>query len=86
MPADAVAVTGNVTITGQTRGGYVTLAPSLTSGVQPPVSTINFPVRDIRANGITVPLAPGGKLDVMYWSSNSSARVAVIFDVTGYFG
>jgi hypothetical protein len=85
VPTGAVAVTGNVTIVGQTRGGYVTVAPSLTSGVQPPTSTINFPVGDIRANGITVPLAPGGKLDFMYWSSSTSDTVNVIFDVTGYF-
>ena len=85
VPTGAVAVTGNVTIVGQTRGGYVTVAPSLTSGVQPPTSTINFPVGDIRANGITVPLAPGGKLDFMYWSSSTSDTVNVIFDVTVYF-
>jgi len=32
-----------------------------------------------------VPLAPGGKLDFMYWSSSTSDTVNVIFDVTGYF-
>ena len=85
VPTSAVAVTGNVTIVGQARNGYVTVAPSLTSGVQPPTSTINFPVGDIRANGITVPLAPGGKLDAMYWSSSTADTVNVIFDVTGYF-
>jgi hypothetical protein len=85
VPTGAVAVTGNVTIVGQTRLGYVTVAPSLTSGVPPPTSTINFPVGDTRANGITVPLAPGGKLDAMYWSASTSDTVNVIFDVTGYF-
>jgi hypothetical protein len=85
VPTSAVAATGNVTIVGQTRNGYVTVAPSLTSGTQPPTSTINFPVGDIRANGITVPLAPGGKLDAMYWSSSTADTVNVIFDVTGYF-
>jgi hypothetical protein len=85
VPAGAVAVTGNVTIVGQTRLGYVTVAPSLTSGVQPPTSTINFPVGDTRANGITVPLGAGGKLDAMYWSASTSDTVSILFDVTGYF-
>ena len=85
VPAGALAVTGNVTIVGQARAGYVTIAPSLTSGVQPSTSTINFPVGDIRANGITVSLAAGGTLDAMYWSSSASDTVNVIFDVTGYF-
>jgi hypothetical protein len=85
VPKSAVAVTGNLTVVGQTRGGYVTVAPHLTSGVQPPTSTINFPVGDVRANGMTVPLASGGKLDLMYWSSSTTDTVNVIFDVTGYF-
>jgi hypothetical protein len=85
VPADAVAVTGNVTVVGQTRGAYVTIAPSLTSGVQPSTSTINFPLGDIRANGVTVALGAGGKLDAMYWSASASDVVNVIFDVTGYF-
>jgi hypothetical protein len=85
VPAGAVAVTGNVTIVGQTRNGYVTVAPSLTSGTQPGTSTINFPTADVRANGITVSLGSGGKLDAMYWSASTADTVNVIFDVTGYF-
>ncbi len=85
VPAGAVAVTGNVTIVSQTRNGYVTLAPLLSQGVQPITSTINFPAGDIRANGVTVALGAGGKLDAMYWSSSTADTVQVIFDVTGYF-
>jgi hypothetical protein len=85
VPATAVAVTGNVTVVGQIGLGYVTIAPSLTTGTQPGTSTINFPVGDIRANGVTVPLATGGKLDAMYWSSGSTETVNILFDVTGYF-
>ena len=85
VPVDAVAVTGNVTIVGQSRAGYVTVAPSLTSGVQPPTSTINFPAGDTRANGVTVPLNTGGTLDAMYWTASTADTVDVIFDVTGYF-
>jgi hypothetical protein len=85
VPAGAVAVTGNVTVVGQTALGYVTVAPSLTTGTQPGTSTINFPDGDIRANGITVPLGAGGKLDAMYWAGSTSDTVNVLFDVTGYF-
>ncbi len=85
VPAGAVAVTGNVTITGQKRTGYVTIAPSLTSASQPQTSTINFPLGDTRANGVTVSLGAGGRLDAMYWSSSTSDTVNIIFDVTGYF-
>ena len=85
VPATAVAVVGNVTVTGQTKLGYVTLAPSLTSGVQPPTSTMNFPVGDNRVNGVTLPLAAGGKLDFMYWAATTADTVQILFDVTGYF-
>ena len=85
VPANAVAVSGNVTIVSQTHAGFVTIAPSLTSGVQPTTSTINFPLSDVRTNGITVPLGAGGTLDAMYWTGNSADTVNVIFDVTGYF-
>ena len=85
VPAGAIAVTGNVTIVNQTRGGYVTVAPLLSQGLQPITSTLNFPAGDIRANGITVALGAGGKLDVMYWSASTADTVQVIFDVTGYF-
>ena len=85
VPTDAIAVTGNVTVVGQSRSGYVVVAPSLTSGVQPPTSTINFPVNDTRANGITVALGAGGTLDAMYWSSSTADKVDILFDVTGYF-
>jgi len=85
VPNIVVAVTGNVTVVGQTAAGYVSLAPSLTSGVAPGTSTINFPTGEVRANGVTVRLTPDGTLDFMYWSSSAADTVNIIFDVTGYF-
>jgi hypothetical protein len=85
VPTTAIAVTGNVTVVGQTAAGYVSLVASLTSGVVPETSTINFPTGDTRANGVTVALAPGGKLDLMYWSGNITDTINILFDVTGYF-
>ncbi len=85
VPSNAVAVTGNLTVVAQTRAGYVTLAPALASGVAPPTSTLNFPLSDTRANGVTVPLGAGGTLDAMYWSASTADTVNLLFDVTGYF-
>ncbi|HEY7827236.1 MAG TPA: hypothetical protein VIB99_03320, partial [Candidatus Limnocylindrales bacterium] len=50
IPDDAVAVTGNLTVTGQTSAGYVSLTPDLTN--TPSSSTINFPLGDVRANNV----------------------------------
>ena len=82
VPASAVAVTGNLTVTGQTRAGWLTVTP--TADVHPPTSTLNFPVRDNRANGIAVALA-GGSLSVVYNGATSTDTTHAIFDVTGYF-
>ena len=82
IPADAVAVTGNVTVTQQTAGGYVAVTPTATN--TPPSSTINFPTGDNRANNLTVPLSATGKLSAVYKAA-SGKKTHVLFDVTGYF-
>jgi hypothetical protein len=82
VPAGAIAVTGNLTVTGQTAPGYFALTPVATSN--PTTSTLNFPVGDNRANGVTVPLGPSGTLSVTYVAT-AGATAHVIFDVTGYF-
>ena len=64
IPAAAIAVTGNLTVTGQTAPGYLALTRS--PRPSPATSTLNFPAGDTRANGVTVPLGPGGKLGVVY--------------------
>ena len=63
IPADATAVTGNLTVVGQTVKGYATLGPVVTDN--PSTSTINFPSGDTRANGITVRLAGDGSLSLV---------------------
>jgi len=79
MPTDAIAVTGNITVTQQTRAGYIILAPIAGTTT----STINFPVGDNRANGVTVALSVLGKLDAVYKASSGTTHL--LFDVTGYF-
>lgn len=83
VPASAVAITGNLTVTGPTAGGYVTLAPSIAG--TPQTSTVNFPVGDTRANGVSVPLATDGTVALYYASGTAGARVQAILDVTGYY-
>ena len=82
IPSNAIAVTGNVTIANQTGGGYLSVTP--TSVANPTSSTINFPLGDTRANNLTVPLAPNGKLAAVY-KAPGGKTTHVIVDITGYF-
>ena len=70
VPSGAVAVTGNLTVTGQTAPGYLYLGPDPVN--DPTTSTLNFPVADNRATGVTVALRAGGtpgSLSVTYVAS-----------------
>jgi len=82
VAANAVAVTGNLTVTQQTQLGFVFLGPNANDN--PTTSTINFPVGDNRANGVTVALN-GGSLSATYVAASPSAHTQLVFDVTGYF-
>jgi hypothetical protein len=81
VPAGATAVTGNLTVVGQSKAGYVSLTP--TPEPNPLTSTINFPLGDVRANGVTVPLSGTGSLSAVFKASGGSTDL--IFDVTGYY-
>jgi hypothetical protein len=82
IPAEAVAVTGNVTVVNQTSAGYVSLTPTATAN--PTSSTINFPTGDIRANNFTIPLDDSGRLAAVFKAPvGKSAHILV--DITGYF-
>ncbi len=83
VPGNATAVTGNLTVTGQTSNGYLFLGPVATN--DPTSSTLNFPLGDDRANGVTVALGGGGTLSVTFVAPNPGPAAHVIFDVTGYF-
>ncbi len=82
VPVGAVAVTGNLTVTGQTAPGHLFLGPMAID--YPTSSTLNFPKGDNRANGVTVALGTGGTLSVTY-ASGAGQTTHVVFDVTGYF-
>jgi hypothetical protein len=52
VPGNATAITGNLTVVGQTRAGFVSMTQVATSN--PSTSTLNFPLGDVRANGVTL--------------------------------
>jgi hypothetical protein len=81
VPGDAAAITGDLTITGQTALGHVTITP--VSNANPTTSTLNFPLGDTRSNGITVPLAASEVWFV--YQGAAGKHVQVILDITGYF-
>ena len=67
VPANAVAVTGNLTVTNQTNSGAAFIGP--VASASPTSSTLNFPVGDVRANGVTVALGSGGTLSITYMAN-----------------
>jgi hypothetical protein len=80
VPTSGVeAVVLNVTETGATTGGYITVYP--TGVTRPTASNLNFPAGRTEANSVTVKLGTGGKVDIY----NNAGSTQVIADVSGYF-
>jgi hypothetical protein len=82
IPANATAVTGNVTVVNETSAWAVYLGPDPIAA--PTSSTINFNAGDILANGLTVALSATGTLSATYISTTGNTT-DLVFDVTGYF-
>ena len=82
VPAAAVGITGNLTVVGQTDDGYVSMTKALDN--TPDTSTLNFPIGDVRANGVTGPLTNAGTVGLVYKAS-SGKTTHLILDITGYF-
>lgn len=80
VPADASAVTLNVTVTGPTSAGSLTVYPG--TGAVPGTSTVSFAAGRTRANNATIGLA-GGVLSVHDGQPSGSADLVV--DVSGYY-
>jgi hypothetical protein len=83
VPSTAVAVTGNLTVALPTAAGLIALGPTMTATGE--VTTLNFTAGELRANNVTIGLAPGGTLQAVFRSATVGANVHLIFDVTGYF-
>ena len=83
VPSNAIAVTGNVTVTNPTSAGYVAFGPTVAA--TPTTSSVNIAAKGATcANGVTVTLA-GGKLQAVYVGQATKDSADVIFDVTGFF-
>jgi hypothetical protein len=82
VPANAIAVTGNLTVTGSTFAWAVYLGPDPVAS--PAASTLNFTAGQTRANNLTVALGSGGSLSATYMS-NPGNTTDLVFDVTGYY-
>ena len=83
VPANATAVTGNLTVTAQTGAGYLFIGPSAAN--DPGNSTLNFPTGDDRANAVTVALGAGGTLSITFVAPTNGPSAQAVFDLTGYF-
>ena len=79
VPASGVsAVLANVTVTGTTSPGYLTVWPA--GSTQPTASNLNWSPGDTVANLVAVPMSASGQISVF----NSSGSTDVIIDVVGY--
>ncbi|HEV7810636.1 MAG TPA: hypothetical protein VGO64_08550, partial [Candidatus Limnocylindrales bacterium] len=83
VPAGATAITGNLTVVNQQAAGYLSVTPDVPVGT-PPSSSLNFPVGDVRANGLTAALNAAGQLAITY-TAPAGKTADVILDVTGYY-
>ena len=81
VPADAAAVSLNLTVTAPTQPGDLRLYPSGSS--LPLVSTINYSPAQTRANNALAVLSPTGALSVQ--CDQAGGTVELILDVNGYF-
>jgi hypothetical protein len=82
VPADATAVTGNLTVTGSTSPWAVYIGPDPVAS--PTSSNVNFLAGQIRGNGLYVRLGATGALSATYMS-NAGNTTDLVLDVTGYF-
>ena len=81
IPATALSVSANVTVSAPTSGGFLSVYPA--GSPVPPSSTINFATGQTRANNAILSLGPSG--DITAASGQPSGTVQFILDVTGFF-
>lgn len=79
VPADAVAIQSNVTVTGTQGAGYLLAYP--TGRAQPTASILNFGPGESQANAAALGLGAGGSVTVMA----GLAGTQLIIDVHGYY-
>jgi hypothetical protein len=81
VPPTATALAANVTVTGSTEAGYLTLHAADVG--RPLASSVNYAPNQARANNAHLKLGPGG--DVVVFCGQSGGTAHVIIDVVGYY-
>lgn len=79
VAAEADAVVVNITVTGTTTAGYLTIWPA--GQPQPVASSLNWSAGQTVANAVTVKAGAGGKISIL----NVSGKAHVIVDIVGSF-
>jgi len=82
IPATAKAISANITVTGSTTAGFLTLFPS--GSTRPGASSINFLAGQTRANNAVIQLGSSGDVNVFPGMAAGNAA-HVILDLNGYF-
>jgi hypothetical protein len=77
--SDVSAIVLNVTATGPTEHGYLSIYP--TGAVSPVASNLNFAAGETVANRVMVALGTGGQITI----ANGPGSVNIVADVNGYF-
>lgn len=81
VPSSGVAsVVANVTVTGPSAGGFITVYPS--GSAMPTASNLNFAANQTIPNLVTVQVGADGKIAP---TNNSAGSTHLIADVAGYF-
>lgn len=80
VPADATAVTLNVTVTAGTGSGYLIVYPAGKTNTT--TSSVNWVAGQTAANQVTVQLGTGDVVDVAYVGAGT---VAIVADLGGYY-
>ena len=81
VPSNATAVVMNVTVTGGTAGGFLTVYPTGTTKTT--ASNLNWTTGQVVSNLVTVQLGTNGTVDIY---SGSDGSVNVVADLQGYYG
>jgi len=86
VPANATAVTLNITVVSPTQAGDLRIA-NLDANPYPVVSTLNYAANEpALANGAIVPLKAGTGNDLrIVFAMVGAGNLQIIVDVTGYF-
>ena len=79
VPAGADAVTLNVTVTGTTAAGFLTIWPK--GQTQPVASSLNWAAGQTIPNAVTVKVGAGGQISI----ANPVGNTQVIIDIVGYY-